>query len=75
MLVFLLQDDRDLYSRDAMNKRVVPSVEEMAVRKRNRVFAEIVPKRVVDLYTMAMDMDFETTPDYNAIRSMLAASE
>ena len=75
VLVFLLQDDRDLYSRDAMNKRVVPSVEEMAVRKRNRVFAEIVPKRVVDLYTMAMDMDFETTPDYNAIRSMLAASE
>ena len=45
------------------------------MRKRNRVFAEIVPKRVVDLYTMAMDMDFETTPDYNAIRSMLAASE
>ena len=71
LLVFLCQDDADLYMHGV--KRHVPPRREVIRRKRMRSFSAAVPKGIVDLYFLAMNMEFDATPDYRAIRKMIAS--
>jgi serine/threonine protein kinase len=74
LLVNMIDGVIALVNIDSFGGIALPSISEMIKRKRNRKFSSSVPKQVVEVYRMSLDMKFDEAPRYDQLRSILGST-